>query len=69
MCGDRAGQDFWQEVAGSGSEGAPARALGHPDLVKSPCWRKQRNLSVFPRAQGHGWAQLGEGGSRGWGWL
>lgn len=21
MCGDRAGQDFWQEVAGSGSEG------------------------------------------------
>lgn len=41
--GDRAGQDLWQKVAGSGSEGAPAWALSHPDPMKSPCWHKQRN--------------------------
>lgn len=61
VCGDGAGEDLGQKGAAGGGTGAPARAFSHWNQVKPPCWHKHRNLSVFPRAQGHLWGTAWRG--------
>lgn len=55
------GETWGRKGQRGGRAGAPAWAFRHWNQVKPPRWHKHRNLSAFPRAQGHLWGTAWRG--------